>query len=692
MIRQKLLIIAFVLTLGLGRLFLPLVQADAQSASTTPSPSASVSVSPSLSPSTSPTVSPSVSPSPSPIYTASGSPLVLWQQKWKQANNSTDIVTIGDEAKQKTKKSSFIDLPEIDIAQAEGSSDDGPGELVGPPIELMNAGGGSGGGLGNTILSAAPYVGYAIAAYGLIDGIVGLFSSEDEKASRPDYCFNGGAKAGVYTWDQYIVKKNIEVGTSKGTLYGKSNAKLNESYLISNTFAAGDAASAEWKNLDLIVQYPRQKTIKVYYRVSDTGGITDPNDTSWRELADPAVVPSACHYNERKKASYKVDGTGKFFQYKINMITQKSGRDGLKADSKDKQNVEKVAITVQPLSVVQPSPSPTVSSTPTTPTPTATNVGKITIQTRKLVVSNVNPSPTPSSGAPLPDLSPTPTPVTSTAPTATASGAAARPAVNPICFDDQDTDVAPNVPLSVRQTSGGSVSIEDQETDDEGNWFGKDGEIDELPSGTYAINFKTYEKTDYKLVALCVTPDDGEHHLKTQTSPTGGKATVIVRPGQDTKVTALYAPRSKPYISMNKFALDTKNKIIKSIVPGQTIRYLIRYENTGDNDAKNVNILDVIPEQFFVPDTEKEFLDGKSDFTTNIDALGRTTITKKIDVLKKGQKGSITIPVLLRADAFGSPADIANATNQETQRNSSAASTTPPVAGSANSNGALELR
>jgi uncharacterized repeat protein (TIGR01451 family) len=667
MAQRKLLIIAFALTLGIGGLFFataPQVNAQAFNQNNcatpnynknhknqcakvtptpTPTPTPSAAPSPTPSGSISPTASPTVSPaaSPTPTYTAEGAAVKLIQGRWKTATKSVAAVVIGDDAKAWT-------------AKHRSAGDSNEPSLVEKASRLTPTG-----------------------------AIIGLFSGSNSD-DRSKACFSTNVKDNTYEWTKYIVKNNISLSGGPGTLYGNKGADIDKSYIISSVYTGQNGALTQWKDLGLIVQYPKKDSIKVYYRISDVAGTDDPADKDWIQVTDPAVVPSPCHENNRKRATYKIDRQAKYFQYKIHMKAGATQEKFLNEES-TKQNVERVEIVAQPLKAVITTPSPvaTVSAAPTADPAK----GLLTIQTKK-ITSKTNPSPTPSSGAPLPNFSPTPTPVTSASPIATGN-------VNPVCFAEHDTDPAPAVRLNVKQTSGGTASMEDQITDDEGRWYGLDGEIDQFAAGTYAVTFKEYQNTDLKLVGICVTPDDGEHYIKTQTSATGGKATVIVRAGTETKVTALYAARNKPFVSMDKFAVSTKNKVIKSIVPGQSFRYLIRYENTGGVDAKNVVIQDVIPEQFYVPASDQQFVDKNGPFTTSLDARGRTIITKKMDSLAPGQKGSITIPVTLRSDAFGSPSDIAamqNQANQSSETTQTTNTTTPSAQASANSGGSLQLQ
>jgi uncharacterized repeat protein (TIGR01451 family) len=216
--------------------------------------------------------------------------------------------------------------------------------------------------------------------------------------------------------------------------------------------------------------------------------------------------------------------------------------------------------------------------------------------------------------------------------------------------------------LKVKQLTGGQFLAEDEETDESGGWIGKFEEGDQFPAGNYQLTFGDYQKNDYKLVAFCVSPaNDGTYHLKTQTDAATGKATIIVKPGQETKIVALYAPRTLPFITMSKYAIDARTledatgktqRVMKVVYPGQQFLYRIKYKNASDTIAKNLLIQDVLPEQFDVPDEVLNDDEGKYDLSVSLDAQGRTLIKRLIPELKAGEEGSIYIPVTLRATAF----------------------------------------
>lgn len=472
---------------------------------------------------------------------------------------------------------------------------------------------------------------------------------------------------------QFAAWKSIDTKSSKSVYEGKSG-----SYIISTTFSMGDEATATWQRM--YVQNRKTPGLRLYYRVSDDGGTSDPKDSEWVKLAAPGSGNSAGCKENWKQSTYSIDKQAKYFQYKIEYAN-------------DTVQLGRVFVQAQPLEAIVATPSPTASTTPTpttsvsaTPSAATGESGKITIVTRTLVLPS--PSPTPSSGGPLlPNLTPSPTKQTPS-PKTSATGVPGGGTPNPLCYDDQDTNIAPEVPFTVTQTSGGDTKVEDINTDEDGRWTGIDGEIDDFKAGTYTVKFDEYQKDNLKLVAFCVTPDDGQYYLKTQTNPTTGKATIIVRANKETKLTALYAPRTKPYVTMNKFAIGSGNKVLKMVYPGTGFTYLVRYENTGGAPARNLVIRDAIPEQFYVP--LEQTLDTQDGLTIGADSQGRTIITKTIGTLEVGKKGSFSIPVILRANAFGTPDQISEFLNSLGSNNPLGGGASPEAATSTQASSALD--
>lgn len=644
MTQRKLIIGSLALTLAIGSLLFvatghPL-GADAQSrGKSSPSPTTSASVSPSASPSESPSPSPTPAGSPSPV----GDELWLWQQSWTKVVSSTDPVVI----KRGAKVSMSTNLQPIEKAKAEGAGGPAGATSKNGSTASKVVSTGSSFFANPATLIAGTIAGTAIGY--LVDSLLG---GGDDSAILTQ-CYSARNKTRPAIWSSYIAAKGVSItGPKKGAITGRVNANIDESYVISNVFTTDEADSTEWKMFRLLIHRPKAiNTIKVYYRISDDGGTTDPNDDSWIQLEDPTIKASVCAKNF-SAASYKLNKVGKYIQYKINLTGGKN-KNNLQA-------ISKVAIQAQPVKLVggndkNPSPSPSAS-----PSIDPNKAGKLTIITKKLTSTTAsNPSP---AGPPLPNLTPTPK--------ASASAAPTKP--NPLCFDNDKTEPAPGVNLKVKQTEGGDVFLEDQVTNDNGKWQGVDSGVDDFPVGTYVVNFGDFAKEDYKLVAICVEPNDGAHILKTQTDPLTGKATILIKAKTETKVIALYGPRNKPFISVNKFAIDSANKVMKIVYPGQSFRYLIRYTNTSDTEARDVTIQDVIPEQFFVASSDTVDPTNPTDFDTSLDALGRTIISKKISSLKPAEKKQIVVPVTLKPDAFGSPDDIAGTITSNNQADQAA--------------------
>ncbi len=426
-----------------------------------------------------------------------------------------------------------------------------------------------------------------------------------------------------------IVSTNSFAGVSGATVTkpkGRIEAGGANGQLISSVFTSQNGQASEWQTLRIFPERNNSANItkfEAFARVTDAAGTIDPNDAGWVKLNNPL----ATNCNTIK---FDINKIGRNFQYRIHLLGG--------------ANIEDVAFVAQPGGIVlSPSPSaPPSIATTISPSPTASNEGSITIITKQLVTK---PTVAETPHALLPSLPATPSPTIS-----------AR--TNPDCFSDENTSPAANVALAFHQLNGGKVRVEDQKTDENGTWSGLNGNQDNFPAGTYAMTFGDYDKTNYQLVDICVNPTDGAHVLKTQTTASGKRATIIVTPGVETKVVLLYAPRANPYVAMSMFAINSQSQVMRVVYPGVSFSYLLRYENTGGTEAVNLTISDVLPEQYYVPGSDSQTIEATEQVKVNIDALGRTTISKKIGNIKPGQKGSLTLPVTLRADAFGSTNDI----------------------------------
>lgn len=437
--------------------------------------------------------------------------------------------------------------------------------------------------------------------------------------------------------------------------------RIDTNYLISHTFTLSNTSqpgnSVQWQGVGLRYQALATDTMRFYYRVSDEGGTTDPNDAGWTKL--DLRFP-----NRDTLVKLPINKVGKYFQYKVHLAT-------------NRELLHVVALGMQGVSgatIASPKPSTAPSSTPTgnpdgsgsgsesTPTPTVsgkpTGNGRITIVTKRIgdpeetVVES--PAAESSSGPLLPDLTQpagTPTPAVS-------------PGVNNLCYSDQDTEEAANVTLTLKHSEG-FARVDNQRTDHTGIWHGLNGNVDQFPTGQYELRLGEFQKTDYKLIALCVEPDNGEHYLKTSVDLKNRKLNIKVLNGKETRVIALYGLRTKPYVSMSKLAVDgtleTKGarKVLTRLYPGQQFLWLIRYQNPTEADAKGLVIRDVLPEQVKIQKSEEDKLEEKYGIKVERDAKERTLITKTVGDLKKGEKGAFFIPVYVDPDSFV-PGTVAN--------------------------------
>lgn len=477
-----------------------------------------------------------------------------------------------------------------------------------------------------------------------------LTIEELSELAKDDQC---GRKKDKYNFTynaiNYSNSKRLQTSDQRQEIRGPTSGKLENSYLISNVFKPHQGNSAQWYNLTVAYKRPLTGSAELYYRVFDGQGTVDPKAGDWVKLPEPVDLESRrCGRQDVKLASYSIDKTGQYFQYKIHLKSP---------SQKDRQIVYRIDFEVQPVeqSIIVPTPSPTPS-----PSPTPAAAGKISILTKKIILPASSPAPQ--------VLLPTISPAVQTSPSA-------APTPNPACFNNQNTEPAANVPFTLRQLEGEDddrVKIEDQQTDEDGIWKGLDGQTDAFPIGSYQLKFGDFQSEDYKLIDICVTPDLPDHVRKTETGASANKATIMVKKDKETKITLLYGLRNKPYISMNKFALNTQNKIMKVVYPGTSLRYLIRYENTGESDALDTVIRDVVPEQYYVQGSDSQDIDS-TGYTLTIDAFGRTTVEKKLGTVRRGQKGSLVVPVTLKPDAFGSVGDLADqaaAVRQQNQNNS----------------------
>jgi uncharacterized repeat protein (TIGR01451 family) len=481
-------------------------------------------------------------------------------------------------------------------------------------------------------------------------------------------------------WDAYSLNHGASVPgqTAKtAAIQGKDGGNITDKYVVSDCIAADDEVPMKWENFGFTMKAKSNATLRVYYRVMDScptddmaGGewtrldisngftgagfsglnigsnvgsaiFTPPVDNSSSQASRGGITDLLGNFQYKAK-NYKtaINKNGKFFQYKINIKGKTT-------------QIHTISLNAEPVgggSTSTPKPTPSASTTATaTPSSGPAGEGKILIQTRYLVdeASDAATSPTPSGGPILPTGSP------KSSPTATASANANT--VNPLCYGDQNIESAANVALPlIKASKADGIKIEDEETDDDGEWTGLNGEEDSFPADTYSVTFGDYDATTYKLVAFC--DPDNDHLIRSQSDPKTKKATFSVKNGQKSTVIALYAKRTMPYISMNKYAVPgdivsgVATKILRIVYPGQKFNYLIRYTNTGGEAAKDLVIRDVIPAEFDVDPTQGDTPDSKLKFAP--DPRGGTLVTATLGNLAAGATGTLQIKVTLKSDAF----------------------------------------
>lgn len=423
-------------------------------------------------------------------------------------------------------------------------------------------------------------------------------------------------KRGQATFQESAITRPI-----RGFSASKKEA-INTNYLISDLFATNADQTTQWLTLQMDYKASNANKLKLAYRITDDERTDDPNASDWVE------VPLTYSRTKLQSVKHQLNQTGKYLQYKIHLV----GPDS---------RVENIGIHAQPVAAAVPSPStPPASPSPeTSASPAPGGEGHLTIMTKYIIGEETATAPPASSGPVLPSTNPTP--LIPDNPT------------NPC--ENQSTDAAANVPLDVKLIDTAQpdpINLTSQQTDEDGRWQGLDGEIDSFPTGTYEISFGDWQRTDFRLVAFC--DPQNRHLLQTRSNPTNRRATVVVRAGQTSQLIALFALRTNPYVMMNKFAVpltpgsDGKLKVLRLVFPGLRFNYLIKYENTGGEIAKDVVIRDVIPAELDVADVDDDTLRLAPD------ARGGTLMTKTIGDLTVGQKGSFVIPVTLKADAFTS--------------------------------------
>lgn len=464
-----------------------------------------------------------------------------------------------------------------------------------------------------------------------------VFSTLPDATAQKDCNEVNSANLRSVEWNKYLRSEKIEVNNSN--LVSRLKNKLDNTYLISNVFSINEEATGNLKQMAILVQYEGEASFRLFYRVSDQPAVAD---EGWTQLGSADIA-------KKEKCGkdfvylYNVNKPAKYFQYKVQLVPNKV------TFLSRAQRIRRVSLfaydPVRAVDVIpNPNPDPKISPSPD---PDPSGEGKLQLSTRRIIparTTDASPSPSPSSSALLPTNSPKPLPSPTQKPYTCASTDYAEPVAN--------------ISLSIKQlTDGGKPGKEilDQQTDEDGLWTGIDGNEDTFPSGNYRVTFGPYSDQTYRLVAFC--DPDNDNIINTQSNEKDRQATVKVKPNATTRLIALYAPSSNPYLAMKKYALPTANGLfsgpqrdLKLVYPGQSFTYYISYENTGGQIAKQVVIRDVIPGQFSV--NEDALLKLHSDAELSIDIRGGTLVTIPLADLPAGAKGGVKIPVTLKADAF----------------------------------------
>lgn len=475
-----------------------------------------------------------------------------------------------------------------------------------------------------------------------------------------------------YRWSKSLRSVGVVPAVTRDSeimgIAGVNGRALRNAYVISNPMTIESTGPITWRRFDIEFDKNLPGTVETYYRLFDdpTGAINKPVDPTWIKLADPATVnPTACESSYL--ASYQLNQTAKYVQYKFHVISKRI------ASRLQKQVIRRINLSADATRTVIVTPTPSSSATPSgtptpvgdgtpTPTPTgsgtASSTGHMTIITKVLRV----PSATPTPNATGPALPP------SASPTATASSSA-PPALSSLCFNQYETEIAPNVGLRVKAKVSGGFDAEDETTNDQGVWRGLNGARDEFPSGRYDVTFGDFEPDELGLVAFCVEPNNDLYYVQTAMNVKNKLAAINILPGVETRLIALYAPKNQPFVKLEKYSLagnidktgaiikEAIRKKLKTVNPGQTFLYRITYENTASSavteaDAKDLLIQDVIPEGLELPAVvieNPELYDIEIRFDT---AKNQTIVARTIERLKAGESGFIDIPVTVNTSLF----------------------------------------
>lgn len=468
-------------------------------------------------------------------------------------------------------------------------------------------------------------------------------------------------RAGVeFDWVMFDELASIQPDRPPGTkialvpIGNKANTFISQPFAVEQTIGGQTIfGDTEWQRFTFLHKTSKARNLKVAYRVSDAGGTLNPNAADWQNIT---LTKFKADKLIRVNRDLKVKG--KYFQFKF-------VQQGLR-----QSYVRDIGVLAQPLVTTLPSatPSPTVSPSvspspsPTssiTPSPSANAVGTIEVTALELIVPSDRPSPSPSAGVtaiPNPRTGKSPLlPTGSPAPTPTPSIDPDQP--NPKCLSDYGSEPLEGASFHIGPANGDPSLAVQQTTDDQGVWQG------ERPAGNYKLTFAPLQPERLVLVAFC--DDNTGRVLFSLTDPTTRIATVRVDPGQETRLIALYGPRTTPHIYIEKFATAlpsgnaaTAKRVLRLVYLGQRFNYTLNYKNTGGEVAKGVTIYDVIPPELEVDINVLD--DEEGGLKLDPDARGGTLVTKEVGDLPAGEGGTITIPVTVKVDAFDTANDFEN--------------------------------
>lgn len=463
------------------------------------------------------------------------------------------------------------------------------------------------------------------------------------------------------SYSDYRGSHDVNFVDGRGSFKSKGKVKIGndtgviDGYVISNGFTSNRAKSVAWNEVRVTYSGGTDSQVKLAYRTSNNDAnqsVTEADNPQWKEATLTETRPSTCKKENKVAVFTLTDVQAKYFQYKVTV----KGQYVAARKIFQSPTVQKVAISLQPTNAKKGGDDDGGGDKDKDK-----KEGKLTVSSVKIVEEKSDngdddTTATPASDATTEQSAPLPQDDKTT------DGKPKLIQPQPTdCSKLPNTDPEPGIGFKFKQTQGGEIKVEDQETDEDGEWKGLDGKVDAFPEGQYRITFDEIKDTNFKLVAICVSKNDV---IKSELDVKNRQATFLVKKGHTTKVVAVYGPRIKPHIDMQKFAIEyitatqgdaqtAKRKVLRLVYPGQKFTYLIRYENTGGADAKDVVIKDVVPSPLRIPESAVEQLIDNG-YKISPDPRGHTLVTKTIAGIKAGETGSVMIPVELPGDAFTS--------------------------------------